>query len=162
MASAASIITGSTGAPRGAMTRPRGLAEDPRPLRRGNRAGEPRPFRVQRRTFPTALVAAESDAMRLALLRCLPQAHCLVLEADSQDRVLEILVGHSRPIHVLLLDAGIADPTFTALPKRYRSGLEVVIVAGCSDSPPAGALAIKDAVLRAREIIQAAREASKN
>src|SRR5437868_11548544 len=75
-------------------------------------------------SYPTVLVGVEDGELRQLLVDRLHQDDFLVLEADSSRRVLDVVIRHSRPIHVLLLETGIGDREFEALLKRFRSYMQ--------------------------------------
>ena len=87
------------------------------------------------------------------MVHSLRQDNCLVLEADSLSRVLDVVKVHSRPIHVLLLDVSIGDLALAALVQRYRSGIQVLFVTKSSSQAPHDALPPDGALAKARELL---------
>ena len=102
---------------------------------------------------PTVLVASDSGEMRRLLVDGLRQDNCHVLEADSMASTLDVVRGHSRPIHVLLLDVnlGALDPAVGTL-RSYRSGMEIMSI-GCDKQP--GVLLPLDALASTCELLKA-------
>ena len=103
--------------------------------------------------YPTVLVAGNNQETRRPLVHSLRQ-ECLVLEADTVSRVLDVVKIHSRPIHVLLLDVSMGDPALAALVQRYRSGMQVLFVTGSSGEAAQDALPRDGALAKARELLK--------
>ena len=76
--------------------------------------------------YPTVLIAVHADEMRRAVAAKLERHNWLVLEADSIDSALHFVQMHSRPIHVVVLDAAIRDSAQGALFGKYRPNMHIV------------------------------------
>jgi hypothetical protein len=76
--------------------------------------------------YPTILVARDDNGLDRTLINCLERDGFHVLEASGWEQVFNAVRVHSRPIHVLLVDAsmGIHVPML----KKHRSELQVVLV----------------------------------
>jgi hypothetical protein len=107
-----------------------------------------------RESFPTALIAAENPETRQSLASHLRQDRCNVLQADSAARLWHVIVNHSRPIHVLLLEMGMEGPDFAEMAKQYRPGMQILFVAKDSDQSQPGALPVAAAAAQARELLK--------
>ena len=103
---------------------------------------------------PTALVAVDDREARNFLVDSLQQDNCLVLEAESVSRVLDVVRVHSRPIHVVLLDVEIGDHALAALLRRYRSELQVVFVPKSPNEGQRRAMELEGVLTTARQILK--------
>jgi hypothetical protein len=108
-----------------------------------------------RETFPTVLIAAGNREMRQSLANHLRLDPCNVLQADSGARLWDAIISHSRPIHVLLVEMGLAGPDFADMAKQYRPGMRILFVGGDSDKSQPWVLPVGAAVAQARELLKA-------
>jgi hypothetical protein len=53
---------------------------------------------------------------------------CHVLEADGKDEILRVMIAHSRPIDVLLIDAAAAAQQFLARLACYRPNMKFLLI----------------------------------
>jgi len=104
--------------------------------------------------YPTVLVAADNGEKRQPLVCGLRQDNCLVLEADSLGRVLDVVKVHSRPIHLLLLDVQIGDAAWATLLNRYRPDMQILFVMSSSHEVRTEALPPHAALAKARELLK--------
>jgi len=82
--------------------------------------------RDSRESFPTVLVATSDRKMCLEFVAHLQQESCLVLTAANPDEARQIIVSHSRPIHVLLIDLAMDGFALAARLNRYRPHMRAV------------------------------------
>ena len=75
---------------------------------------------------PTVLVARDDDGLGDSLIKYLRRTGFHVLEANGWSQVFDAVKVHSRPIHVLLADARMAD--HLPILRNHRSELHVVFV----------------------------------
>ena len=104
-------------------------------------------------SYPTVLVGVQNEELRRLLTDKLRRDEFLVLEADNSQGVLNIVIQHSRPIHLLFLEASMADPEFPALLKQFRSYMRILFVTTCSEDAPFNALPPDYALAAARELL---------
>ena len=102
--------------------------------------------------FPTVLVAANDRSVRLAFAAELQQEHCLVLSAANADEALQIVVSHSRRIHVLLVDLDMDGIALAARLSRYRCQLQVVLFSEERENTR-GALPLEEALPKVRSLL---------
>ena len=76
--------------------------------------------------YPTVLVARDDDGLGDSLIKYLRRTGFHVLEANGWPEVFNAVKVHSRPIHVLLADARMADQL--PILRNHRSELHVVLV----------------------------------
>jgi hypothetical protein len=107
---------------------------------------------VEPEAYPTVLVAASAGVLRSRLVDSLRRNDYLTLEAGSNVAVLDVIIRHSRSIQVLLLDTSLGNPEFTALLRRYRSNMHILLVA--STPGHAGALPPDAALAKTRELLE--------
>jgi hypothetical protein len=75
--------------------------------------------------YPTILVARNSDGLDGKLINCLERDGFHVLEVGGWEQVFNAVRVHSRPIHLLLVDASMR--IHVPMLKRHRSELQVVL-----------------------------------
>ena len=76
--------------------------------------------------YPTVLVARDDEGLGDSLIKYLRRTGFHVLEANGWQEVFNTAKVHSRPIHVLLADARMAD--HLPILRNHRSELHVVFV----------------------------------
>jgi hypothetical protein len=114
--------------------------------------GAPAADQHPRLSHPTILVASSNDELRQRLASSLRADNCLVLDVDSLNGMLDAVIVHSRPIHVLMLDVGLGRNMIGHL-KRYRSGMHVVLMDDTHEAGMEDALAADAALSRARLLV---------
>ena len=107
-----------------------------------------------RPSHPTVLVVTGDSNLRQFLASGLQEDRCLVLEADRPELALHLVIGHSRPIHILLIDAKIAYPAFEETLKQYRPLMQVLHIARDPEQRLLGILAPDVALAKIRELLQ--------
>ena len=105
-------------------------------------------------TFPTVLIAAGNREMRQSLANHLRLDPCNVLQADSGARLWDAIISHSRPIHVLLVEMGMAGPDFADMVKQYRPGMRILFVGSDWDKSQPWVLPVGAAAAQARELLK--------
>ena len=75
---------------------------------------------------PTILVVYETREFREVLIRNLQQGGYLVLIAQNLVEASEIVIRHSRRIHLLLADDSEDGRTMASTLKPYRSDMRVI------------------------------------
>jgi hypothetical protein len=103
--------------------------------------------------FPTVLIAAGNAGLRQSLSNHLRQDPCNILHADCAERLWHTIVNHSRPIHVLLLEAGLEGPDFEEMAKQFRPGMKILFVANSPTQSQPRALTADAAAAQARELL---------
>ena len=86
------------------------------------------PQNGERAAFPTVLVAVPNRKLRQTMLDSLSQDRCLVLEADTEDEAITVVIAHSRPIHVAVVGVRMHSHALQQRLRRYRPNLHVVCV----------------------------------
>ena len=81
---------------------------------------------VQTHEYPTILVARDDNGLDGTLINCLLRNGFHVLEAGDWEQVFHAVRVHSRPIHLLLVDASMH--AHVPMLKKHRSELQVVLV----------------------------------
>jgi DNA-binding NtrC family response regulator len=81
---------------------------------------------VQSYDYPTILVARDDNGLDGRLINCLQRNGFHVLEAGDWEQVFHAVRVHSRPIHLLLVDASMH--AHVPMLKKHRSELQVVLV----------------------------------
>src|SRR5438067_2426630 len=109
-------------------------------------------------SYPTVLVGVEDGELRQLFVEKLRKDDFLVLEADSSHSVLEVVIQHSRSIHVPLLETRIGDPEFVALLSRFRSYMQVFFVTTCSSEDQSHGLSPDYALANTRELLKPLKE----
>ena len=104
--------------------------------------------------FPTVLIAAENSGMRQSMANDLRQDPCNVLQAESSTRLWDVIVNHSRAIHVLLAQSELVGPDFSKMAKQYRPGMQILFVAKEADESRPGILPVCAAARQARELLR--------
>jgi hypothetical protein len=104
--------------------------------------------------FPTVLIAAENSGMRQSMANDFRQDPCNVLHADSSTQLWDVIVNHSRPIHVLLAQSELVGPDFPKMAKQYRPGMQILFVADEADQNRPGILPVCAAARQARELLR--------
>jgi DNA-binding response OmpR family regulator len=94
------------------------------------------------------------ESLRRCLAGGLRQDDYLVLEAGSTEELLRVVIRHSRPIQVLLLDVRIGGPELSSLLNQYRAQMKILIVTESGSSEDPAALAPESALKYAREILR--------
>jgi len=103
--------------------------------------------------YPTVLVAAVDREMRQQLVRSFPGDKCLVLEADTKVRLVEVVTVHSRPIHILLLDVDLGCSAWASKLKCYKSCMQVLLVAKRSNQWRSDVLSPEWALAKAKGLL---------
>lgn len=98
------------------------LTEVPRKLKASH------PQNGARAAFPTVLVAVPDQELRQSVVDNLSQDRCLVLEADTEDEAITVVIAHSRPIHVAVVGARMHSQGLQQRLRCYRPNLNVVCV----------------------------------
>ena len=106
-----------------------------------------------RQSHPTVLVATANHELRQRLACRLRAANCLVLDVDSLNRMLDVVIAHSRPIHVLLLDVGLSGWSVISHVKRYRPGMQLVTMVDHHLAGMEDALSPEDALREAQVLL---------
>jgi hypothetical protein len=99
------------------------------------------------------VLIAASGSRRQYLADHLLEEKCLILKANDAAQMLEVVRLHSRPIHVLLVDADIA-PVMAEVLQRYRPGMRVVSVTWSADSSRLDAVLPDAALGKALDILK--------
>jgi len=136
--------------------RPQDLRESSKRSVPGKISG-PSPVPAKQEAFPTVLVAMESGEVRETLVDHLQREQYLVLEADDAKRALSVIIGHSRPIHVLLLANHPDNSVLLNSLSRYRPDMQVLPVSIGSDPGPFGALPAEAVLKEVRELLKPAK-----
>jgi len=76
--------------------------------------------------YPTVLVAGDDNGLDGTLINCLQRNGFHVLEAGDWEQVFHAVRVHSRPIHLLLVDASME--AHVPMLRQHRSELQVVFV----------------------------------
>ncbi|MFQ5889088.1 MAG: PAS domain S-box protein [Gemmatimonadota bacterium] len=95
---------------------------------------------ARRRALPgtgskTILLVADDASVRSVARRILESDGYAVVEAEGR-RALQLAEGHAGPLHLVLVDAALAQASGPELAEqllRRRPGLEVIYLAGCTD-----------------------------
>ena len=75
---------------------------------------------------PTILIVCEDSGFRDVLIRQLQQKSYLALEAQNATEALEVVIRHSRRIHLLLADESDNARVMAATLKPYRPYMNVI------------------------------------
>jgi CheY-like chemotaxis protein len=81
------------------------------------------------RGYPTVLVVEEDSDQREALAHALRRQGYLVLEAHDRPSALDIVVRHSRAIHLLLTSGSADHRTLATELREYRPVMSVWFIA---------------------------------
>ena len=76
--------------------------------------------------YPTILIVYENHEFRDVLIRNLQQKGYLILEAQNAGAASEIVIRHSRRIHLLLADDSDDSRARSATLKPYRPDMHVI------------------------------------
>jgi hypothetical protein len=104
---------------------------------------------------PTIIVASLDEALRSFFLRNLAQGSRHVLEADSEDSLLDLIKLHSRPIQVLLVDIRLDNRDLLASLRKYRPNMAIIPVAEDLHEPIRGVLTPRAALMKAEGLTSA-------
>jgi hypothetical protein len=96
----------------------------------------------------------DDDETRQFLVHRLREDKWHTLEADNVSHMMDLLMFHSRRIHLLLLSVDLSDHASDALLKRYRPAMHVLYVKTGFHESRAEALLPEPAVAKAREILK--------
>jgi hypothetical protein len=107
------------------------------------------------RVVPTIIVASLDEALRSFFLRNLAQGSRHVLEADSEDSLLDLIKLHSRPIQVLLVDIRLDNRDLLASLRKYRPNMAIIPVAEDLHEPIRGVLTPRAALMKAEGLTSA-------
>ncbi|HTP36002.1 MAG TPA: hypothetical protein VMJ75_27695 [Candidatus Acidoferrales bacterium] len=102
---------------------------------------------------PTILVAAVDNDMRCELTREFQRCGYLVLDAGSAENALQIVIGHSRPIHVMLLQLDGRDEALAARLSQYRPAMEIVLVPRSSERARSAQRCPSDVLAKAHQVL---------
>jgi DNA-binding NtrC family response regulator len=75
---------------------------------------------------PTVLVVYEKGEFRDVLIRNLEQKGCLILQAQDSTEAFEIVIRHSRSIHLLLAHDSTDSRVMVEKLKPYRPDMKVI------------------------------------
>lgn len=108
---------------------------------------------VEKHAHPTVLVAVEDEVLRSGLVSNLRQLGCLVLEAEMAVRAIEVVISHSRPIHVLVIDKDLDDVGLMGTLRPYRPQMNILLVRAVSNRGEPDALAVDAALVKIKELL---------
>jgi CheY-like chemotaxis protein len=108
--------------------------------------------------YPSILVAAEEDVRKVLLSRLEPDGY-LVFEAENEAEALQIVIGQSRPIHILLADVRMNGQNLAAALEPYRPEMVAVFVTALPDAI-SNILDPDKAAAKVRELLKAPRGAA--